>query len=150
LTWQQLARAGKFDAAYALGRTVEHAQLRVADLLLFGDTARLCAEAAAALQAYAEVRGRDPGSDAAAVAAFASGRVLFDQRAAFREAARWFQTYLRERAEGPLAREAHGRLVESLERAGEHTAALRSAEQYLRVYPSGPHATFARTLLSAQ
>jgi hypothetical protein len=73
-------------------------------------------------------------------AAFAMGRVYFDQRDAYDEAAHWFATYSSERRDGPLAREALGREMEALSRAGDHAGAGRAAEQYLRQYPKGPHA----------
>jgi hypothetical protein len=72
--------------------------------------------------------------------------VYFDQLASFAEAARWFATYSREQRDGPLAREALGRRMEALARAGDRSAAAHVAEQYLREYPSGPHAPLAKTL----
>jgi DNA-directed RNA polymerase specialized sigma24 family protein len=149
-TWQALARAGKFSAAYALGRDVQLDTLSVSDALLLGDTARLSGDTTAALHIYEKVRQRHAGSNAAAAAAFASGQLQFDQRSAFTDAARWFALYLHERSTGPLAREASGRLLEALERSGQHGAAKRAATAYLRAYPTGPHATFARGLSPAE
>jgi TolA-binding protein len=146
-SWQQLARAGEFAAAYKLGREVDLTSQRAEDALMLADTARLSGDTSAALRLYQQLRQLHPGSDAAAAAAFASGQVLFDQRSAYLDAARWFETYLHERGHGPLARQARGRLLEALERCGQHRAARRAARKYLRAYPSGPHATFARRLL---
>jgi len=116
------------------------------DLLLLGDVARLSGDAGRALLAYERVRSRASGSEAAANAAFAMGRVDFDQREAYAEAARWFAAYRNERSSGPLARDATGRQMEALSRAGDAAAAARVADEYLRKYPNGPHAPLARTL----
>lgn len=148
--WQQLARAGKFKASYRLGRHVQLASLPVDEALLLGDAARLSGETRAARHIYEGVRSLHPGTDAAAAAAFACGRLQLDQRAAYTDAARWFEIYLREREAGPLAREARGRLVEALAKSGQHAAATRAAQTYLRTHPTGPHAAFARTVLQAE
>jgi hypothetical protein len=149
-TWQALARASKFreafDAAKEVGFDGELDRASVQDLLLLGDAARLSGSAPYALRAYQRVRARAPGTSWAANAAFAMGRVSFDQMDAFREAARWFATYSIEQSDGPLAREALGRQMEALARAGDRAAASRTAAQYLRRYPDGPHAPLARTL----
>ncbi len=116
------------------------------DLLLLRDVARLSGDSGRALRAYERVRSRAPGTDAAANAAFAMGRVYFDQREAYADAASWFATYRSERGDGPLARDATGRQMEALSRAGDAPGAARVADEYLRWYPKGPHAPLARTL----
>ena len=72
---------------------------------------------------------------------------LEDQFAADAAAVNWFRTYLKERPNGALAREASGRLLEALSRSGDRSGAERAAESYLARYPSGQHAAFARQLL---
>jgi TolA-binding protein len=149
-SWQALARASKFKEAFDLANEggldseIEHSS--VPDLLLLGDAARLSGNSGPALRAYQKVRSRAPGTTVAANAAFAMGRVYFDQLDAFSEAARWFASYSSEQPGGPLAREALGRRMEALSRAGARSDAARAAEQYLRQYPDGPHAPLARTL----
>jgi outer membrane protein assembly factor BamD (BamD/ComL family) len=59
-------------------------------------------------------------------------------------AARWFETYLEEQPGGNLAREALGRLIEAYQASGSKEAAVRTARQYLKRYPTGPHAELAR------
>jgi transmembrane sensor len=149
-SWQTLARASKFREAFARanerGFDLELRRDDVDDLLLLGDVARLSGDASQAARAYQRLRERAPGTEAAANAAFSMGRVSFDQRVAYGEAARWFATYLSERQDGPLAREALGRQMEALSRAGDRAGAGRVAEQYLGQYPEGPHASLARTL----
>ncbi|MGC4067479.1 MAG: hypothetical protein QM784_23090 [Polyangiaceae bacterium] len=72
---------------------------------------------------------------------------MLGRQAAPVEAARWFSAYLAEQPQGNFAREASGRLVESLHRAGHFAEAQRAAKRYLAVYPTGPHASFAKSLL---
>jgi transmembrane sensor len=149
-TWQTLGRASRFKEAFARvherGFDSVLASADRDDLLLLGDVARLSGDSGSALLAYRRVRSRAPGTEAAANAVFAMGRIYFDQRGAYADAAQCFATYRRERSNGPLARDATGRQMEALARAGDAAAAARVAEEYLRKYPKGPHAAFARTL----
>jgi TolA-binding protein len=151
-SWQSLSRQGRFADAYGLieldGFDATVSKASVAELSLLGDTARFVAKPADALRAYQALRTRGAGSAAAKQAAFSIARVHFDQRAAYAEAARWFRTYLAEQPGGPLAREAEGRLMESLSRAGDRSGARRVAEKYVATYPRGPHERFAQQLLA--
>jgi outer membrane protein assembly factor BamD (BamD/ComL family) len=74
-------------------------------------------------------------------------RVASDQRGSSADAARWLDTYLAQQPEGPLAREARGRLIEARERTGDHDGARRAARDYIARYPEGPHAELAQRLL---
>ena len=149
-TWQSLAHASRFKEAFARvnerGFDAELGRAGSDDLVLLGDVARLSGDSGRALLAYQRVRSRAAGTEAAANAAFAMGRVCFDQRGSYAEAAQWFATYRNERGDGPLARDATGRQMEALSRAGDTAGAARVAEDYLRRYPQGPHAPLARTL----
>lgn len=151
-SWQALARASKFKLAFARatgkGFDAELRRVDIEDLLLLGDVARLSGHPVHAVRAYKSVRDRAAGTDSAANAAFSLGRVTFDQRDAYAEAAGWFETYLNERGDGPLAREALGRQMEAMSRAGDRAGTARVAEQYLRQYPEGPHAPLARTFVA--
>ena len=95
---------------------------------------------------YSVARSRFAGTDAAADAAFLLGRMQFHS-GGYRSSATWFETYLRERPDGRLAREAAGRLVEAHHQSGDADRARKAAEQYLRRYPNGPHAGLARSVL---
>lgn len=153
-TWQNLSRQGRFADAYSLiaidGFESAVSRSTVAELSLLGDTARFAGRPADALSAYQALRSRAAGTSSAKQAAFSIARVHFDQRAAYAEAARWFRTYLAEQPGGPLAREAEGRLMESLSRAGDRSGARKAAEQYLAKYPRGPHERVARQLVSSR
>jgi hypothetical protein len=150
-SWQELAQAGRFSEAYSLaasaGFDTAIAKAAPSELPLLGDVARLSGKPADALHAYQSLRRRSPGSSAAKQAAFSIARVHFDQRAAYAEAARWLRIYLAEQPRGPLAREAEGRLMEALSRAGDRNQARLVAETYLARHPKGPHARVARQLL---
>lgn len=149
-SWQQLARDGKFkqavDAASAQGFDDALASASAGDLSLLGDAARFSGKPDLAIAAYEKLRSRYPGTARAATAAYSLARTHFDQRRAFGQAAHWFQQYLQEQPAGPLAREARGRLMESLNNSGDKAGARRMAETYLRRYPDGPHAALAKSL----
>lgn len=151
-TWQSLSAKGRFADAYALiepdGFQAVVTRASVKELSLLGDTARFVGKPDDALAAYRALRSRGAGTAAAKQAAFSMGRVHFDQRAAYAEAARWFRTYLAEQPAGALAREAEGRLMESLSRAGDRAGARLEAERYLAKYPRGPHERMAHQLLA--
>ena len=151
-SWQNLSKQGRFADAYSVieldGFEAAVSRASVPELALLGDTARFVGRPADALSAYQALRSRGAGSGAAKQAAFSIARVHFDQRAAYAEAARWFRTSLAEQQGGPLAREAEGRLMESLSRAGDRAGARKVAEGYLAKYPRGPHERVARQLLA--
>lgn len=149
-SWKQLAHAGKYkqalEAANASGFDEVLDEASASDLALLGDAARYSGKPGQAIAAYERLRTRFPGTSRAATAAYSLARTHFDQRGAYGEATRWFQQYLQEQPSGPLAREARGRLMESLERSGDGAGARRVAEAYLKRYPEGPHATVAKGL----
>lgn len=151
--WRSLALAGKYSEAFASAENEGFQALcqRVAaeDVSLLGDVARYAGRANRARAAFRAVRSRFPKSEQAALAAFSLARLDFDQSGAFSSAARWFRTYLAERPGGALAREARGRLMESLHRAGDAAGARSAAREYLARHPTGPHAELARQLVNA-
>jgi transmembrane sensor len=118
------------------------------DLVAWANRERLAGSLVRARTALVVLRRRFAGSSEAATAAFTLGRMAFDQRADYREAARWFETYLAEQPNGPLMGDAAGRLLEAHERHGDRTKARRDAEAYLRRFPDGPYASQARRIVA--
>jgi len=118
-----------------------------AELLLLGDAARLSGRPDRVSVALLQLRHRFPKDPRSAAAAFMLGKVSFDRGGADRAAATWFATSLREQPRGALAREAAGRLMEALQRSGDSSGARRAAKDYQSLYPDGPHAALARSLL---
>jgi TolA-binding protein len=149
--WHALARQGRYAdaivAVEALDFNAQCERLSGADLRSLADTARLAGRLDRAGQAYRALRQRFAGQELASTAAFSLGRMAFDQQRAYADAARWFEVYLHERPNAPLAREARGRLMEALVRTGDRARAARVAEQYLGLHPDGPHAELARQLV---
>jgi ferric-dicitrate binding protein FerR (iron transport regulator) len=148
--WRALAESGRYADAFAVVRNVGFlAACRGADageLIVLSDLARYGRDYDAAAQALHLLRQRFGGSRQAAQAAFALGKLQFDQDGSYSEAAWWFRTYLREQPSGALAREASGRLLEATSRTGDTAAARDLAAQYLREYPNGPHSALANSL----
>jgi transmembrane sensor len=119
-----------------------------AELVAWANRERLAGSLARARTALLALRRRFPESREAGTAAFTLGRMAFDQRANFAEAARWFASYLAEQPDGPLMGDAAGRLLEAHERLGDRASARRDAESYLRRFPDGPYASRARRILA--
>ncbi|MES1177440.1 MAG: FecR domain-containing protein [Myxococcales bacterium] len=149
--WRVLAKRGAlreaFASADATGFTGICAIASPGELLMLGDGARLSGKPDRATEALLALRHRFPGDSRRGAAAFALGKVAFDQRRAYEQAAEWFATSLREQPGGPLAREAEGRLIEALRSADDSAGARRTARDYLSRYPEGPHADLARSVL---
>lgn len=149
--WRELARKGSLREAFALaeasGFDAACQGASAAELLQLGDGARLSGSAGRAKQALTRLRSSFPGDSRRAAAAFALGKVAFDQTRSYAEAAEWFATSVREQPGGSLAREARGRLIEARQRSGDGAGARRAAESYLSFYPEGPHADLARSIV---
>jgi transmembrane sensor len=150
--WAIFARRAEYQQAVetaeksGFGKACDQAKL--SDLLALGDAARFTGHTGEAREAYAAVRSRSPNDPASAEAAFDLGRVAFDREHDFAAAAKWFDTYGRERPNGPLAREAAGRLIEARQRAGDRIGLEAAAQSYLQKYPDGPHADLARSIVT--
>lgn len=150
--YRELARESKYREALAAAQRVGFDQLcqtaTAHDLMLLADVARLAGDADRARQAYRRVRERFPGRDASQ-AAFFLGRLAFDQMADYDDAARYFALSIEEQPEGPLAREAAGRLIEAKVLLADAAGARDASRKYLRRHPDGPHAQLAKKLLAA-
>lgn len=143
--WRALAAEARYDealaAAHAIGFDALCERLDAPSLLSLADVARFAGDDGAARRALEAARRRFAG-DASARAAFLLGRLVFDADPG--AAAGYFSAYLAEAPSGPLAREAQGRLVESLHAAGRLEEAASAAAVYLARHPKGPHAPLAR------
>jgi TolA-binding protein len=148
-SWLLLSQAGKpRDALVAAERAGLPGIYRGAtaeSLLELAGAARLAGRPDVERAALLACRKRAAGLGPAAQAAYLLGRA-----SAGAEAAKWFETYLREQPRGLLAREASGRLIESHGAAGNTSAAAQAASRYLAAYPDGPHASMARRTLGAR
>ncbi len=149
--WRELAKKGDLRQAFASADARGFQSVcdgaTAAELLVLGDAARVSGRADRATEALFTLRRRYPRDPRRAAAAFALGKVAFDQRHAYAQAAEWFSTCMREQPSGPLVREAWGRRVEALRNAGDSVGAQRVAREYLARYPDGPHADIARSVL---
>jgi TolA-binding protein len=96
------------------------------ELALRADTARHARAHDDARRLLVDLRQRYPSSIEATRAAFDLGVIEFEQ-GAFMRAAESFEVYLREAPDGPLAREALGRLMEAYEHPRRQAAAVRSS-----------------------
>src|SRR5262249_53106113 len=133
-TWRLRLSAGKLDEAFAavelLGLDTVLESARGPELVELGSAARLARKPGTAVRLYHTARRRFRGSGAAAVSAYPLGRMAFDGRGSFGEAARWFAAYLAERPSGPLAPEALGRSMECAEKLGDRARARELAGRY--------------------
>jgi TolA-binding protein len=150
--WRALVAAGRYAegvrAAERAGWTRVCRSANAVELLALADAARLSGETSRAVEALLMLRQRFPGSTSAATGAFSLGRLAFEKRGNYGDAARWFQTYLNEQPQGPLMGDAIGRLMEARDRGGDRAAARRDAERYLERFPTGPYAGTARVILA--
>lgn len=147
VSWRDLHRQGKYREAWELVSPTFDALVGSAsagDLLQLADVARLAGKGGSATTALESLRKRFPRTPEAASAAFHLGRAA----GAGQAAAGYFRAYLAEAPGGPFAREALGRLLESLHRSGDRAGAASVAKQYLASYPKGPHAELAGSYVS--
>lgn len=142
----QLAEALRAAEAAGFKSVCERANPE--ELLALADAARLSGSAGRAGETLLALRRRFPRAPESATAAFALGRIAFDQRADYAEAARWFQAYLDQQPNGPLLGDAAGRLLQARARGADRAAARSEAERYLARFPAGPYAAEARKILS--
>ena len=145
--WSALARDGKYTEAVGAAERSGIARIYQTapadDLLELARSARLAGRTDIEQGALVACRQHYKGQPPAAKAAYLLGRA-----AGPKEAAQWFETYLREQPAGVLSREAAGRLIESQQRAGNISGARDAATRYLASYPDGPHGALARSVLS--
>jgi transmembrane sensor len=151
--WRSLAASGKYEEAMASAKRFGVLDIlkneSAATLMMLGDTARRTGEIEIAAKAYRAVRRRYAHTPHASGAAFSLGLMAFDNQRDYRSAAKWFDACTRSNPQGAFTREAAGRLMESLDRAGDPDGARAAARRYLARYPGGPHARLAEKLVAA-
>jgi hypothetical protein len=151
-SWAELLADGNFhdvvDAAEARGVDATLGDAPRADVVALADAARYLHDRPLAKRGLLAERSRFAGSPEARAAAFVLG-TMADDGGAHEEAIRWYDTYLAESPSGSFAAEALGRKVVALATSGQSAAAAAAARQYLRRFPQGAHAGYARDLLSA-
>jgi hypothetical protein len=147
VSWTKLEERGDYDAAYAAALSAGlPSVLRASsadELLRLAEVGQLSGHRDTEREALVACRRRFPGTERAAVAAYELGRASSSS-----EAASWFGAYLREQPNGPLAREASGRVVEARASAGDERGAREAAAAYLARYRDGPHAALAKRVLA--
>ena len=144
--WRKLAADGEHREAMASLDAGQFAQLLrqagATELCVLADAARFGGHPGRARQALLVARKRFGASGATT---FLLGKIAADQLGSPKKAVHWFETYLAERPNGPLAEQALGRILE-LRRRGP--AARKVAKRYLARFPNGAYATLARRVLS--
>ncbi len=145
--WLALYDAGEFHAAVsaarALGVDGVAATASQDDLWLLADAARISGDTAIAVNSLTAYRRRFADSDNAHTAAYLLGRLSLEELGDAGESVRWFDTYLAEAPDGPLAEEALGRTILAYDRLGESGKARAAAESYLDRFPDGTFAAIA-------
>ncbi len=117
------------------------------ELWQLADAARCAGRSDLAARTLRSYRDRFDATDEARIAAYLLGRTALEQQDDPAAAVAWFQTYLDEAPEGPLAEEALGRLMLASGEAGLHDRAEESARQYLDRFPTGSFASLARSIV---
>jgi ferric-dicitrate binding protein FerR (iron transport regulator) len=149
-SWSELVAEGKFrgvlDAARARGVDQTLSSGSLADVAALSDAARYAGDAGLARRGLLAQRKRFPSSAEARSAAFILGRMA-DDGGSPNEALGWYERYLAEKPGGAFAAEASGRRLVALVRLGRADAAGSAADSYLKRYPRGAHAKYARELL---
>jgi TolA-binding protein len=153
-TWQDLCDLGRYSDALAAAEKQGFARLLKtlddAQLWRLADAARYTGRGKLAREALLSVRRRFRSSWRARVAAFLLGRIAIEMLNDPREASGWFNIYLREDPDGPLAEEALGRRIGTCRQAGMRAESCRVAAKYLDRFPEGSFAEYARSVLRYQ
>ena len=143
----ELSRAGNYQAAYSIvHRTPNLLEGSAEDLMMAADAARLSnhpAQAVPYLQRITKEHARD---SRAPLAAFTLGRIYMNQLAQPAAAASAFALVRQLAPSGALVEDALAREAEAREQAGQHAAAERLVQEYLRQYPSGRRSEKLRQL----
>jgi TolA-binding protein len=151
-TWSDEVAAGDYASvvidAERRGLAAVMADGTLADLVALADAARLSGRIDLARRTLLAQRSRFTRTSAAKDAAFFLGRIADDHERALDSATGWYDTYLSEAPAGHFAAEAFGRKMVAVSKLSGRSAAKATAGEYLRRFPSGPHAALARELVN--
>jgi hypothetical protein len=147
--WDKLVAAGNFSAvltaAEHAGVATVLARAPATDLVALADAARYERRADLAERTLLALRRRFASAPEAAEAAFLLGRLVESGTPA--DALSWYDHYLAEAPSGPYLAEALGRKMSLVRRQQGDEAARPIARSYLERFPTGAHASLARTLV---
>ena len=145
-SWAKLVGKGLFsevvDDAERVGLQQALNTRSAQDLQALAQAAHYTGRSALALDAWAKVRQRFGGKQAA----FFMGRI-YDQRGNAQSALRWLNVYLAEAGSDVYASEALGRKLTLVQRLQGEAQAEAVARDYLRRFPKGAYARTARELV---
>lgn len=143
----ELTRQGNYHAAFSIiDRTPNLFEGSAEDLMMAADAARLSNHPQQAVGYLQRITKEHPRDSRAPLAAFTLGRIYMNQLGQPAAAARAFAQVRQLAPTGALVEDAMAREAEALEQAGQHAAAQRLAEEYLRQYPSGRRSEQLRKL----
>jgi len=146
-TWSEMLADGNFrgvlEAAETRGVDATLSRGSLPDVVALADAARYVHERGLARRGLLAERSRFTGSAEAHAAAFVLGSMA-DDGGARDDAIRWYDTYLAESPRGPFAAEALGRKLVALVESGDTAGARSVSREYLRRFPHGAHADYAR------
>jgi hypothetical protein len=152
LSWADSVASGDYGAvlldAERRGVSGVLADGSLPDLVALADAARLSGRNDLAKRALLAQRARFPRASSAKDAAFFLGRIADDHELSPASAIPWYETYLSESPHGHFAAEAFGRKMVAISKQSGRSAARETAIEYLKRFPSGPHASVARELSS--
>jgi hypothetical protein len=157
LSWTDSVATGDYSAvlldAERRGVSAVLTEGSLTELVALADAARLSGRNELAKRALLAQRARFPRAGAAKDAAFFLGRIADDHELSPASAMPWYEmpwyeTYLSEAPRGHFAAEAFGRKMVALSKQSGRAAAREAAAEYLKRFPSGPHVSVARELLS--
>jgi hypothetical protein len=139
-SWRRLYKAkdfkGALDLAVQEGLTNLKKQLGEEDLWKLANAARYARENRVAKELLSTYRSRFSSTNRSRTAAFLLGKNALDTGTPH-DAKRWFEMYLAEAPQGPLAEEALGRLFDIYTRLGLTHQAEQAADTYLRKHDGG-------------
>ena len=145
----ELTRKGDYQAAYAI---IDRApQLFVGsaeDLMMAADAARLSNHPRQAVGYLQRITKEHPNDSRAPLAAFTLGRIFMSQLGQPAAAARAFAQVRQLAPAGALVEDALAREAEALEQAGQHEAAQKLVQEYLKQYPTGRRSERLRQLVN--